>query len=168
MPFVMKRLVLLLVAAVLVSAALHAQLNRGGLAISTAVGGGTNVGGAYALSENLRTNLGIGFLSINPDTGRNRSSFAVQAGLWRYQPAVEDVTTFYGGTVEFSVMSGVRVVGDFAISANAGAEYWFSRRFAAGGYVDLRFQSGDRSAGGVKGSSLGTAGIVVFLTWWFQ
>ena len=163
----MKRIERLFLGVLFVASVMSGQLQPGGLALSTAFGEDSNVGGAYALSENKRVNFGVGFHSASPDSGASRTAFAVQTGMWFYRPAVENVSTFYGGSVEFRSSTGARRVGDLGLSANVGVEYSLSRRFAVGTYMGLTFRFGDTSADGNKGYSVGTARMGVFLTWWF-
>ncbi|MBW7887072.1 MAG: hypothetical protein H3C35_01770 [Bacteroidetes bacterium] len=47
-----------------------------------------------------------------------------------------------------------------------GAEYWFSSRFAWGGYVALGFGSSGPS--GATTSTFGTQGVGTTLTWWIN
>lgn len=159
-PFVALTIILLFPVA-------SAQMTPGGVALSTSVGQGSDIGLAYALSSQARINLGLGFASETPDSGKSRSNFSVQTGFWMVQPAMESMSTFYGGGVEFQTTSGSVSHGDLGLMAMAGAEYAFSKRLSVGSLVGLAYRFGDTSAGGRKGSSLATARVGVFLTWWF-
>jgi hypothetical protein len=106
-------------------------------------------------------------LSSNPETGPASSGFTVQTGVWYLRPALESVSTFVGGMLEFRSIGGASPQGDMAVVAQAGAEYAVAPRFAVGSSIGLAFRTGDSSAGGRPGSSFATTRVALFLTWWF-
>jgi hypothetical protein len=164
----MKKLSLLVLALALTSSVMVGQLKKGGMAITTEIAPAGAIGGAYALSESMRLNAGLNFGSISPGGGANSTTaFGVGASLWMYSPAMENVTMFYGAGVSFgSQSSGGVSASTFGFEGDLGAEYWFSPRFAWGGYVAFGFAS--TSSGGVTSSNFGTQGVGTSLTWWFN
>jgi hypothetical protein len=162
----MKRLSLLAVALVAISSLAFSQLKPGGMAVTTAIGPGGAIGGAYALSENMRLNAGVNFSSAS-NAGTSSTAFGIGAGVWMYQQAMENVTTFYGGGLTYgsSGPSG-STTSTFSVAGNFGAEYWFSPRFSWGGYVSAGFSS--TSFAGTSSSNFGTMGVSTSLTWWLN
>ena len=164
----MKKMLYLIVALLLISSLSMAQLTQGKMAITTDIGPGGAIGGAYALSENMRLDAGINFNSFSPAGGGNSTTtFGIGAGLKLYNPVMENISMFYGGGVMFgsSSTSGTSS-STFGVSVIAGAEYWFSSRFAWGGYCSLGFSSSGSS--GATSSNFGTQGVGTSLTWWFN
>jgi len=164
----MKKLSLVVLALTLASSVMLGQLKKGGMAITTSIAPAGAIGGAYALSESMRLNVGLNFGSVSPGGGANSvTNFGVGAGVWMYQSAMESVTMFYGGGLSFgSTSSGGVSSSNFGLEADLGAEYWFSPRFAWAGYVGFGFSSA--SSGGVSSSNFGTLGVNQSLTWWFN
>jgi len=162
----MKKFLLVVVAILIVSSISLAQLTAGKMAITTSIGPAGAIGGAYALSENMRLNAGLNFSSTSV-TGGSSSDFGIGAGVWMYKPAMENVTMFYGGGVTFGSTSVAGTSSSaLGVNVSAGAEYWFSPRFAWGGYVSAGFSSSGPS--GATTSVFGTQGVGTSLTWWFN
>lgn len=162
----MKKLSFVVLALTLASSVMLGQLKKGGMAITTEIGPGGAIGGAYALSESMRLNAGLQFGSASAG-GTSTTQFGVGASVWLYQAAMENVTMFYGGGLEFGSTSVAGTSSsNFALMAQLGAEYWFSSRFAWGGYVGFGF--GSTSVAGTSSSNFGTQGVGTSLTWWFN
>lgn len=141
-------------------------MSAGRVAVTATLPQGPDVGMSYAATNNLRLNLGIGFASSKPDVGPARSEFAVRPGVWFVQKAVDNVSLFFGGALEFLAQSGGTSTGDMAVIAQAGAEYAVGRSFSVGTVVGLGYGSGDTSASGAKGGRFGTAEGAVVMSWW--
>ncbi len=172
----MKKL-LLAVALLVVSSVTFAQLTQGKFAITTSIGPGGSIGGAYALSDNMRLNAGLNFNStsvtvaataLTPSASASQTNFGIGASLWMYKPAMESVTMFYGGGVNFGSAGAVGNTpssSTLGITVTAGAEYWFNSHFAWGGNINVGYTSSGPS--GATTSVFGTQGVATSLTWWF-
>lgn len=168
----MKKVLLVVVALLIVSSATFAQLTQGKMAITTSIGPGAAIGGAYALSDNMRLNAGLNFnsTSYTPSGGSSvsQTTFGIGASLWMYKPAMENVSMFYGGGVNFGSVGAAGNTpssSTFGITLTAGTEYWFNSHFAWGGNVNIGFTSSGPS--GATTSVFGTQGVGTSLTWWF-
>jgi hypothetical protein len=161
----MKKVLLVVVAILVVSVAAFGQLSAGKMAVTTDLNGG-QLGGAYALSENMRIDAGLIFNSSTPPVGNSVSTFGIGANIKMYNPAMENVTMFYGAGLSFTSTNTTPSSSGLGVRVMAGAEYWFSSRFAWGGYVSLGFSSSGPS--GATSSSFGTQGVGTTLTWWFN
>lgn len=167
----MKKVLLVVVAVFIVSAMSFAQLSAGKIGVSTdmPVFGAPNlnsIGGAYALSENMRLDAGIAFTSVAPPSpAKSQTGFGLGASVKMYSPAMENVTYFYGAGFSFGTY-GDPAVSSFGVNALGGAEYWFSSRFAMGGYASFGF--GSTGASGAKTTTIGTMGVSTTLTWWIN
>ncbi len=174
----MKKVLLVAVAVLLVSSATFAQLTQGKMAVTTSIGPGAAIGGAYALSDNMRLNAGINFnsTSFTPSGGSSvsQTNFGIGASLWMYKPAMENVTMFYGGGLQFGSAGAIGTSGQpgyvaststFGVTLTTGAEYWFNSHFAWGGNINIGFTSSGPS--GATTSVVGTQGVATTLTWWF-
>jgi len=159
----MKKVLLVVLAVVLVSSVSMAQLSAGKLAITTDIPG-NSIGAAYALSENMRIDGGVTFQSTSV-AGTSATAFGIGANVKLYHPAVENVTYFYGGGVSFSTV-GDPAITSLGLKAIGGAEYWFSSRFAIGGYVSAGYSSVGPS--GTKVNTFGTMGVGTTWTWWIN
>lgn len=163
----MKKVLLVVVALLVVSVASFGQLSAGKMAFTTHIGPGGAIGGAYALSENMRIDAGLNFNSTSPPVGSSSSNFGIGANFKMYNPAMENVSMFYGAGLTFgSTSSGGVSSSSLGVMVMAGAEYWFSSRFAWGGYLSFGFASSGPS--GATTSSFGTQGVGTSLTWWFN
>lgn len=161
----LSRLIVLILAVAAWTPA-FSQMSAGRFAVMASLPQGPDVGISYAATGNLRINLGVGFLSANPDVGPARSEFTVRPGVWFVQKAVDNVSLCFGGALEFLAQSGGTSTGDVGLIAQAGAEYAVGRSFSVGTVVGLGYGSGDTSAFGAKGSRFGTTEAAVVLTWW--
>jgi hypothetical protein len=160
----MKKTLLVVIAVILVSTVSMAQLSAGKIGVSTDIPGGS-IGGAYALSENMRVDAGVTFSSFAPPVGSSATTIGVGASVKMYSPAVENVTYFYGAGFGFGT-SGSPSVSTINIHALGGAEYWFSPRFAMGGYASFGFVN--TGASGAKSTTIGTQGVSTTMTWWIN
>lgn len=160
----MKKALLVVLAVLLVSSVSMAQLSAGKIGISTDIPGGS-IGAAYALSENMRVDAGLTFQSFSPAVGSSVTTFGIGGSLKMYNPAVENVSYFYGAGINFG-SSGSPSVTTIGINALGGAEYWFSPRFAMGGYVSFGFVNS--GASGAKSTTIGTQGVGTTMTWWIN
>jgi hypothetical protein len=158
----MKKL-LLVVAVLFVSSLSFAQLTAGRMAVTSDIG--NSLGGVYALSENMSVEGGVTFVSSSPSVGNSTTTIGLNAGVKMYQPAMENVTLFYGGKFGFS-SAGDPAYSTISLTAIGGAEYWFSPRFSWGGYIGFGFSS--YGVSGAKTTDIGTQGLVQTLTWWFN
>jgi len=168
----MKKLLLVAVALLMASSASFAQLTAGKMAITTSIGApGNAIGGAYAISDNMRLNAGLNFNSTSQTVNGNsatQTTFGIGASLWMYKPATESISMFYGGGVSFGSAGAVGNApssSTLGITLTAGAEYWFNAHFAWGGNVNIGFTSSGPS--GATTSVFGTQGVATSLTWWF-
>jgi hypothetical protein len=141
-------------------------MSEGRFAVTASLPQASDLGMSYAASGNVRVNLGIGFTSVSPDVGPSRSEFTVRPGVWYVQKAVDAVSLFYGGSLEFLARSGGTSTGDVGLIAQAGADYAVARSFSVGAVVGLGYHSGDTSASAAKGSRFGTVDVAVVMTWW--
>ncbi|MBW7887073.1 MAG: hypothetical protein H3C35_01775 [Bacteroidetes bacterium] len=91
-------------AVLLVSSISFAQLSAGKIGVTTDLGGG-QLGGAYALSENMRLDGGLVFNSSS-FAGTSVSTFGLGVNIKLYNPIVENVSYFYGGGLSFTSSSG--------------------------------------------------------------
>ena len=164
----MKRFSLIVVGLVAASSLSFGQLKQGGMAITTSIGPGTAIGGSYALSENMRLNVGLEFQSMSrPAPLASITTFGVGAGVWMYSAAMENVTMFYGGNFSYgSTGPSGATSSTLSVAVDLGAEYWFSSRFSWGGYVSAGFASSGPS--GATTSTFGTMGVSTSLSWWFN
>lgn len=164
----MKKALLVVLAIVLVSSVSMAQLSAGKIGISTDIPAGS-LGAAYALSENMRIDAGVTFNTVSPPSpATSFGTIGLGVGLKMYHPAMENVTYFYGGSFGFasSGPSGAKAT-SLNVNVLGGAEYWFSSRFAMGGYVSFGFGSSTPS-GGSATTTIGTQGVGTTMTWWIN
>ncbi len=162
----MKKLLLAVVAVLIVSSVSFAQLSAGKMAFTTSLAPAGAIGGSYALSESMRLNGGVNF-SSSSTSGTSSTNFGLGASVWLYKPVMENVNYFYGGGLYFGSTSLAGTSSSsFGLTADAGAEYWFSPRFAWGGGVQAGFSSSGPS--GATTSKFGTLGTFTTLTWWFN
>jgi|GEM_PF-4564508 len=162
----MKKVLLVVVALLLVSVVSFAQLSAGKIAVTTDLGG-AQLGGAYALSENMRIDGGLIFNSVSPPSpATSTTTFGLGANIKMYNPAMENVTYFYGAGLSFSTTNTSPSTSSLGVRVMGGAEYWFSSRFAWGGYVSLGFSSS--GASGATTSMFGTQAVGTTLTWWIN
>ncbi|MFA6539964.1 MAG: hypothetical protein WCT99_00020 [Bacteroidota bacterium] len=162
----MKKLLLVAVALMVVSAVSFGQLQAGKMAFTTSIAPAGAIGGSYALSENMRLNAGLNF-SSSSTSGTSSTNFGLGASLWMYNPVMENVSLFYGAGFNFGSTSIAGTSSSaFGIDVLGGAEYWFSSRFAWGGGVSAGFSSSGPS--GATTSTFGTLGTFTTLSWWFN
>ncbi len=161
----MKKFLLAIVAVLIVSSISFAQLSAGKIGVTTDILGGS-IGGAYALSENMRIDAGLQFQSIAPPSpAKSTTAIGLGANVKLYHPAMENVTYFYGGGFKFTT-AGDPAFSTLGLMGLGGAEYWFSPRFAIGGYVSFGFSSSGVS--GAKTTTIGTQGVGTTWTWWIN
>ncbi|MHB1049809.1 MAG: hypothetical protein ACYC09_07010 [Bacteroidota bacterium] len=160
----MKKALLVVLAVLLVSSLSVAQLSAGKIGISTDIPG-SSIGAAYALSENMRLDAGLSFSSTSTTGGTSTTAFGLGGSVKMYSPAMENVSYFYGAGLNFGSV-GSPAVTTIGINVLGGAEYWFSSRFAWGGYVSLGFANSGPS--GAKTTVIGTQGVSTTLTWWIN
>lgn len=160
----MKKALLVVLAVLLVSSVSMAQLSAGKIGISTDIPAGS-IGAAYALSENMRLDAGLSFSSTSTTGGTSSTGFGIGGSVKLYSPAMENVSYFYGGGVNFGSV-GSPAVTTIGVNVLGGAEYWFSSRFAMGGYVSLGFTNFGPS--GATTTVIGTQGVSTTLTWWIN
>lgn len=166
----MKKLLFVAVAILIVSSLSLAQMTAGKMAFSSDImtGGGGSIGGAYALSENMRLDIGLSFIMTSPPSpATSTTAFGIGAAVKMYNPAMENVSYYYGGRFSYGTNGGTPAVSSLYVGALAGADYWFSPRFSMGGQVNFGF--GSAGASGATTTTIGTQlGYGGTASWWFN
>ena len=168
----MKKLLGLFLAIFLVSATGLAQLKQGAWGVTADITGSSSLGVAYALMPNLRLGVNLGF-GVSGPSGSKSTTFLVGAGGWYYLGTSENVSAFVGGGLSFSSTPGSPVfdpvtlttstssISTFGAAGQFGAEYWFSQKFSAHGFLQFMLTTAT-GAGLSIGTTTGTG-----LTWYF-
>mgnify|MGYP001609159562 FL=1 len=171
----MKKFLGLFLAIFLVSATGLAQLKQGAWGITADITGSNSLGVAYALMSNLRLGVNLGF-STTGASGAKTTGFLIGAGGWYYLGTSENVSAFVGGglsfnsqsvpTVTFDPITGLptsstQTTSTFGAAGQFGAEYWFSQKFSAHGFLQFMLTTAT-GAGLSIGTTTGTG-----LTWYF-
>jgi len=141
-----RRIVFLAVLLCGVATVSFAQLKTGALGLTTSFSENPNLGLAFAASENTRIAATVGFDFSHDSTG-NSSTYSFGLSLWRYVLTAESISNFFGGSVGFDAQSNpFGTSSSIDLAALYGAEYWFSKRFAVHGTLQIHFDTG-RSLG---------------------
>ena len=141
-----------------------AQLQKGNVGIAKVFDSSTLLTGSYGQSENFRLNIGLGFESEQRDS--TTSTYSVNIGGWFYKPAVENVSMFLGGSVEFGgVSKKSSSATSFGLHGVLGAEYWLAPHFSIAGWGQFGFK---QLSGPPKISTIATEGVLVSITWWID
>ena len=140
------------------------QLKSGALGLTTSFFENPNLGLAYATSENTRIAASVGF-SFAHDSSGNSSTYHFGLSMWRYVLNTESISNFLGGAVGFDARSNpVGTSSSVDLAGLYGAEYWFSRRFALHGTLQIHFNTGK-----IIGSNISRVftSAETGLTWYF-
>jgi hypothetical protein len=135
------------------------------------------INGRYFIAKDTAVMAGVG-LSIN-DSGVSPNSKSTDVGFMagiRKYLKTEDLAPFVGARFQYlstqqGVGGGANDVTDFALEAEAGAEYFFAKQFSLEGSVGFGYSSSESqpSGGGAttKATSLGTTSYNVAANFYF-
>jgi len=161
----MKKIHVIVAGLLLLSTVSFAQLTAGKMAITTDILG-SSIGGAYALSENMRIDASVSIVSTSPPSPlKSTTGIGLGAGVKMYNPAMENVAYYYGGKFSFETDGNDPATTTLNLGVLGGAEYFFSPRFSLGGHVNFGFESKGATN---KTTTIGTMGMNTVWTWWFN
>lgn len=118
------------------------QLRAGAVGLTVSFLQKPNVGLAYAVSPRTRIGAEVGF-DFSHDSAGNTSTYHFGLSMWRYVVSIENVSGFFGGTIETDALSNPSgTSSSFGIGALYGMEYWFGKRFAVHGTLQVHLSTG--------------------------
>jgi hypothetical protein len=172
----MKKLVLVILAVVLVSSSTFAEgaANAGQFGLQTALtftsvglGFAGDLGAKYLITSNIAVRAALG-LSSTSAAGASTTLFDVAAGVEYHFGGKGGVSPYAGAEISYSGASVPAGKGpsSFGLNGVFGGEYFFSSNFSWAGEARLGFRSDN--AAGATATTIGTAGIATFLTWYIN
>jgi hypothetical protein len=131
------------------------------------------VKGKYFISNNMAVEAGAGMRMV--DTGAATNATHTDIGLlggFRKYLGTDDLAPFFGGRLQYlSVRSGASDLKDLSVLAEAGAEYYFNKRFSLEGSVAAGYETVDASPVGggttVTATNFGTASLNMSANFYF-
>ncbi|MDO8990582.1 MAG: hypothetical protein Q7U91_13230 [Sideroxyarcus sp.] len=117
------------------------------------------VAGKYFFAKDMAILAGAGlqFVDNGQATNNTSTSIGLMGGFRKYL-VTEGLSPFVGGQLQYSSTEpGGAKLTNFALIAEAGAEYFFSKQFSVEGSVFAGYLSSDNDATGNKATVFGTA-----------
>ncbi len=173
----MKRLVLVLFLAALISGAAFAQgaPKSGEFGIQaaltfTAVAPGTrgDLGAKYWINNDMALRAALGFDNISAGGGSS-TPYNIGVGFEYHFGGKGGVSPYAGAEFSYSgvsVSGGGTTPSDFGLMAVFGGEYFFSSNFSWAGELGLGFDSFNNTV--TTTTTIGTFGFGTFLTWYIN
>ena len=131
------------------------------------------INGKYFITKDMAVLAGVGLVIVDSGAAANSKSTSLgfQGGIRKYLKS-DDFAPFVGGKLQYlSTRQGANDVTDFALMAEGGAEYYFSKQFSVEGSIGLGYASSESKpvAGGAstKSTALGSTTFNVSANFYF-